>query len=172
MAAMQQQLQHVPQQVPQHQNPVSFSVKLPEFNGTGRVDLWARDMDMLFVAKNCDTVNAHNWACTALKGLALQSLANYRGNKKWNELRDYLLARFKPLAFPVEVRQALYDLKMHKNDLEKYLNEFHELGMQVQDMGDAESIYLFCQGLLPDVRAEILYKGAKTLQQAIEVASA
>ena len=114
-------------------------------------------MDMLFVVKKCDTVNAHNWASTALKRLALQSLVN-RGYNKWIELREYLLARFNPLAFPVEIRQALYDLKMHKNDLENYLNKFHELGMQVQDMGDAESIDLFCQGLLLDVRAESLYK--------------
>ena len=55
-------------------SPASFTAKLPEFTGTGRVDLWARDLDMLFAANKRDPSSAYDWACTALKGLALQSL--------------------------------------------------------------------------------------------------
>ena len=106
---------------------------------------------MLFAAKKCDPLSAYDWACTALKGLALQSLVTYHGGKEWEELKLFLLTRFKPLSFNVEVRQSLHELKMHQNDLEKYLHEFHELGLQVPNMGDAESIYMFCHK-----RSEIL----------------
>ena len=153
-------------------SPASFTAKLPEFTGAGRVDLWARDLDMLFAAKKCDPSSAYDWACTALKGLALQSLVTYDGGKEWEELKFFLLTRFKPLSFNVEVRQSLHELKMHRNDLEKYLTEFHELGLQVPNMGDAESIYMFCHGLPGEVKAEIMYKGCATLQAAIEVVTA
>jgi hypothetical protein len=171
LAVLQQQLVQQGQQRPAA-SPVSFTAKLPEFTGAGRVDLWTRDLDMLFIAKKCDPESAYDWACTALKGLALQSLVSYHGGREWEELKLFLLTRFKPLSFNVEVRQSLHELKMHHNDLEKYLHEFHELGLQVPSMGDAESIYMFCHGLPGEIKAEIMYKGCTTLQAAIEVASA
>ena len=84
----------------------------------------------------------------------------------------FLLTRFKLLSFNVEVRQNRHVLKMHRNDSDKYLHEFHELGLQVPNMGDADSIYMFFQGLPGEVKAEIMYKGCATLQAAIEVATA
>ena len=88
------------------------------------------------------------------------------------EKKKFLVTRFKPLSFNVEVRQSLHELKMHRNDLEKYLHEFHEQGLQVPNVGDAESIYMFCHGLPGEVKAKIMYKGCATLQAAIEVATA
>ena len=63
-------------------SPASFTAKLPEFTGAGRVDLWARDLDMLLAVKKCCPSSAYDWACTALKGLALQSLVTYHGGKE------------------------------------------------------------------------------------------
>ena len=64
-------------------SPASFTAKLPEFTVAGRVDLWARDLDMLFAAKKCDPLSAYDWVCRALKGLTLHSLVTYHGGKEW-----------------------------------------------------------------------------------------
>ena len=80
------------------------------------MDLWARDLDMLFGAKKCDPSSAYDWACTALKGLALQSLVSYDGSKEWKGLKLFFLARFKALCFNVDVRKSLHELKMYRND--------------------------------------------------------
>ena len=53
LAVLQLQLVQQAQQRPVA-SPASFTAKLSEFTGKGRVDLWARDLDMLFAAKKCD----------------------------------------------------------------------------------------------------------------------
>ena len=80
LAVLRQQLVQQAQQRPVA-SPANFRAKLSEFTGACRVDPWARDLDMLFAAKNCDPSSAYDWACTALKGLALQSLVTYHGGK-------------------------------------------------------------------------------------------
>ena len=47
-----------------------------------------------------------------------------------------------------------------------------EKGLQVPNMGDVESIYMFCHGLPGELKAEIMWKGCATLEAAIAVANA
>ena len=171
LAVLQQQLVQQAQQQPAA-CPASFAAKLPEFTGAGRVDLWARNLDMRFAAKKCDPPSAYDWACHGTEGFGAAEFGYLPWRKRMGGVEVVPPDRFKPLSFNVEVRQSLHELKMHQNYLEKYLTEFHKLGLQVPNMGDAESIYMFCHGLLGEVKAEIMYKGCTTLQAAIEVAIA
>ena len=56
LAVLQQQLVQLAQQRPVA-SPASFTAKLPEYTGAGRVDLWAWDLDMLFAAKTLPVVS-------------------------------------------------------------------------------------------------------------------
>ena len=109
---LQQQVQHAQQR--SVASPANFTAKLPEFTGAGIVYLWGRDLDMLFAAKKCDPSSAYDWACTALKGVALQSLVTYQGGKEWEELKLFLLTRFKPLSFNVDCTITGNDVKCTK----------------------------------------------------------
>ena len=61
LAVLQQRLVQQAQQRPVA-SPASFTAKLPDFTRGGRVDLCARDLDMLFAAKKCDPSSAYHWA--------------------------------------------------------------------------------------------------------------
>ena len=58
---------------------------------------------------------------------------------------------------------------VHRKSVSNYLSEFRNIVLTISDMSVGEKVDLFCQGLKPKIRLEVLKPGAGTMIDASRI---
>jgi hypothetical protein len=91
----------------------------------------------------------------------------------WDEFKKAFLANYQPEASSETARAALYRLSQRSHtSVLSYLESFRRLRNQLQvgDMSEATLIFLFKQGLQPQLQTEVRMSRPKTLEEAMSIA--
>ena len=109
-----------------------------------------------------------------LRGLPLQLLKKYQQDNgvdaDWYEFCAFLAEQFKPRDWQTKLRLQLRDLKQNES-FESYLLKFQTIVNQIDDISETDQVLWFSEGLRPKARYEVKSKNAKTLDEAIIIAS-
>jgi Retrotransposon gag protein/Zinc knuckle len=184
-AHVQQLGQHAQQQQLQQQPPRSGGLHLKignprEFKGEMGfvVDDWLTELQQQFVfygntqfSTDADKIR---FALAFLRGSALHWWM-YEPNKEavttWDHFVTRLHARFRPVQAAAIVRQRLDKLRQKTgNSVNAYANAFQNTLTPITDMGPADQVHHFVNGLLPHIAGKVYEKAPKDLRAAIDAA--
>lgn len=189
-ATVQQLMQHAQQQQQQQQQhaqpqPPSSGPHLKisspsSFKGEMGfiVDDWITEMRQQFVfygaAKFRDDTDKIRFALAYLKGSAMHWWC-HEPNKEavatWDDFVQRLHARFRPVQAAAIARQRLDKLRQKPgHSVNAYANAFQVTLTPITDMGQADQVHHFVNGLLPHIAGKVYEKAPKDLRAAIDAA--
>ena len=180
-AAQQQQQQAAVVAAPQAQAPVPLpKIRTPSsFAGAMgfAVDDWISEMQQQFVyygASFPDDAARVRYAVAFLSGSALHWWEHEPGAQSvvsWSEFVRRLHARFRPVQAAMLARQRLGKLRQsERHTVNQYVGAFQTVLTPIVDMGDADQVHHFVNGLLPSIAAKVWERHPKTLVEAIDYA--
>ena len=105
-----------------------------------------------------------SWTLLHLRGSAL-TYAENEDPADLPALLRLLQQRFQPTYKAYDIRARLNRLRQFGLEYEQYYRRFSDLAARTPDLSDADAQFFFKKRLPANVRAEILYKQATTLQQ-------
>ena len=140
----------------------------------GAVDEWIRSLMQQFAYYNesfVDDALRIKFALAYLDGSAAvwwESLPSKPTS--WLLFVDRLHDRFRPIQAPMVARQKLGKMRQ-TSSVTAYASAFQTCLAPIPDMGDADQIHHFVNGLFPQIQLRVWEKYPKTLGQAIEAAT-
>ena len=89
----------------------------------------------------------------------------------WDEFVTLLRARYRPVQAAMLARQRIGKLRMsEKHSVNQYTSAFQTTLTPIVDMGDADQVHHYVNGLLPSLVAKVWERHPKTLKDAIDYA--
>lgn len=135
--------------------------------------LWLLELEFFFTAAGVDNNHRTAFAAAMLKDEALSWLASTNitdpHSVPWNDFKSAFLARFNPVTTSIQSRAELLQLKQ-SGSINQYINTFQSILHRVTDMSETDKIFFFIRGASSSLRAEIVKRAPKTLQDAINTA--
>ena len=154
----------------------------PVFKGEmgSAVDSWLRSLQKQFTFYGIGSVefpdpqSCVNYAVMYLEGPALEwwdQLPTKASISSMSEFETALRARFRPMQAAHVARQRIASLKQ-RGRVSGYCDLFLSQLMPIKDMGAADQIFFFRQGLDSQLALEVLKKDPATLHEAMQYAVA
>lgn len=161
---------------PSHAQPFSHvkPQKPNTFDGTRKTNAnnWLLEMQIYFDITLMPNENKILFAATLLKESALQWYSSMKRTNSFDDWDDFV-EKFKKQFEPVEVtktaRMQLYALHQ-KGPVAGYIDLFRKLKNLIDDMSDADTIFLFKKGLTPALQTAVSVHNPKTLEEMMNVA--
>ncbi len=187
-AAMQQQMAQqaaAHQSVPQSSPSSSSAPRLPKirspssYSGAGgnAVDNWLSEMEQQFTyyGKQFPDDSARVlFAVSYLDGSALmwwQHVPAAQRPSLWGEFVVLMRDRYRPVQAEMIARQRIGKLRMGPNhSVNSYTAVFQTTLTPIVDMGDADQVHHYINGLQPHLVGKVWEKHPKTLKEAIDYA--
>ena len=141
------------------------------------VDDWISEMEQQFAyydRKFPDAASRIKFAVAFFAGPAVHWW-DHEPNKAaittWADFIKTLHARFRPVQAAMIARQRLDKLRQRPGQsVNQYVNAFRTTLTPISDMGDADQVHHFVNGLLPIVAGKVWERHPKTLPDAIDYA--
>ena len=180
--------QFATQQLAQRASHASSGVRAPDLPkirapslyggamGTG-CDDWLSEINQQFAYYGSkfptptDKINfaAAHFNYAALHWWEQQTPADRQGLVSWEQFVGVLRDRFRPIQAAMFARQKLGKLRMtDKHKVNQYVSVFQSVMTPILDMGDADQVHQFVNGLLPALAAKVWERHPKNLKEAIE----
>ena len=182
-AALQQQQQQAASSVapPQsHSAPRLPKIRAPStYSGGGgfAADDWLSEMAQQFSyygAQFPDDTARIRYAVGFLSGTALKWWETASADQlptTWDEFVTLIRARFRPVQAAMLARQRIGKLRMGPNhSVNSYTSVFQSTLTPIVDMGDADQVHNYVNGLAPHLAAKVWERHPKTLKDAIDFA--
>lgn len=142
------------------------------------VDDWLGEMQQQFAyydTKFPDDASRIRYAAAFLRGPALQwwnsSSVDQTAITSWDEFTTALHKRFRPVQAPMIARQRLDKLRQRTGQsVNQYVNQFQTTMTPITDMGDADQVHHFVNGLLPSIAGKVWERHPDQLKDAIDYA--
>lgn len=116
---------------------------------------WLSEIDEYFDFVNATPAQRVQGARLLLRDNARRWLKNFTPGEdpttNWNLFKQALLARFDSPNSKYFARSKLYELKQ-RGSVTKYISEFEDLRSKIDDLGQAEAIQAFLNGLKPKLQ--------------------
>ena len=159
--------------LPKIRSPSSFAGAM----GTG-VDDWLEEMQQQYryygATKFADELSLVRFASAHLSGNALAwwtRLADVDTITTWAVFVSRLHERFRPVQAAMFARQRLDKLRMKEgHKVNAYVSHFQNVMIAISDMGPADQVHHFVNGLLPRFAAKVWERHPTTLALAIDYA--
>lgn len=140
-------------------------------------DDWLSEMGQQFGyygTKFPNDVARIGFAAAHLTGAAMhwwEQLADRHTLVAWAEFVNRLHDRFRPIQAAMFARQTVGKLRMNAgHKVNQYVSMFQSVMTPITDMGDADQVHHFVNGLLPPLAAKVWERHPKTLKEAIDLA--
>jgi len=141
------------------------------------VDDWISEMVQQFSyygAQFPDDIARIKYAVACLSGPALkwwEHVPDEQRPSSWDEFVTLLRARYRPVQAAMLARQRIGKLRMGPNhSVNSYTGVFQTTLTPIVDMGDADQVHHYMQGLLPHLAGKVWERHPKTLREAIDFA--
>ena len=87
----------------------------------------------------------------------------------WNDFKTLIISKFEPRHATHDLIQRLRSTKMHKHDLQNYINAFERLKhlIPAEAQSDTDMMYTFINGLSDELRSKLMSKDLTTYQDAV-----
>lgn len=96
--------------------------------------------------------------------------ANGSDTQQWGDFTRMLKEMFQPISSEDKARRALDDCRQGNRSVQAYTDEFRRWKGYLPNMHEGDTVHRYVSNLTSSVRREVLKKGVKTLEQAIQTA--
>lgn len=178
MQAQQQQLQQAasiavasprPVELPKIRQPSSFSGTMGF-----AVDDWISELQQQFAyygARFPDDAAKIRFAVAYFTGAAMHWWEHQPAVHSWSEFVSRLHGRYRPVHSAMLARQRLGKLRQRVGQsVNQYVSYFQNTLTPIDDMGDADQVHHFVNGLLGPIAAKVWEKHPTNLVEAIDAA--
>jgi hypothetical protein len=141
------------------------------------VDDWLSEMTQQFAyygAKFPDHASCIRFAASFFTGAALhwwEHMEDRSSLVDWNVFKERLHTRFRPVQAAMLARQRLGKLSQRVGQtVNQYTGSFQMILTPIADMGDADQVHHYVNGLVGPIAAKVWERHPKTLKEAIDYA--
>lgn len=141
------------------------------------VDDWIGEMQQQFAYYGtafADERTCVKFAVANLAGPAMhwwEHVPDEQRPNNWSEFVTLLRARYRPVQAAMLARQRIGKLRMGPNHtVNAYTSMFQTTLTPIEDMGDADQVHHYVNGLQPHLAAKVWERHPKTLKDAIDFA--
>jgi hypothetical protein len=145
------------------------NLNLPLFDGSQDVKQWLVNLEDFITLKNISKTDCRMLFRVATTGVARQFLDQKPNVVSFEDLSLAFKDRFIPKGQDYRIREQLQSLKMQRNNLDQYVNDFEFLIQQCTGMQEIDKLFFFRQGLPRSIAIELVAKDVKTLEDAYKV---
>jgi hypothetical protein len=161
-----------------HNNSLlKLNLKITEFHGKENevVKDWIYNVENVFKASNIRDDNQKViYAKTYLRSAALTNFKSFEAGKPnltWEQFKEHLINKYRPLYHEETIRQKLKELKMEKTEnIRSFVNKYQQLIAEIDEMSEKDKIFYFVSALLDKTRRWVNILSPQSLDQAIEIA--
>ncbi|KAF9157951.1 hypothetical protein BGX20_003646, partial [Mortierella sp. AD010] len=148
------------------------NVPLSTFHGRQNEDVrdWLAEIEEYFEIGNVSVEQRYKGARLLLRDNARRWVKLYTPpqsvNNSWESFKAALLKRFESPNAKYFARSKLYELKQ-RGSVTKYISEFEDLRSRIDDLGEAEAIQAFLNGLKPKLQEH--FAGNPALRESLSM---
>ena len=159
-------------------NRIKVNLKIPEFHGNeeDNVTNWLYNIESIFsVSIIREDHEKLTYAKTYRRKIAIKNYKAFeickRFNVTWQDFKDHMSNKYRPLHHEETIRLKLREMKMDKSEsIRSYVNKFQQCIFEIDNMAEKDKIFYFTSGLQDRTKAHVQIQSPKTLDEAIEIA--